>query len=75
MSYEFAETLSLTDGICKDPIASLRAIGMQAGVAMFGHTVFTLVPRSLAKEAREALKGFGGTLFVCNLDPHGARVL
>jgi pantoate kinase len=75
MSYEFAETLSLTDGICKAPIASLKAIGMQAGVAMFGHTVFTLVPRSLAKEARDALKGFGGTLFVCNLDPHGARVL
>ncbi len=75
MSYEFAETLSLTGGICKAPIASLNAIGIQAGVAMFGHTVFTLVPRSRAKEAREALKGFGGTLFVCNLDLHGARVL
>jgi pantoate kinase len=75
MSHEFAETLGLTDGICRAPIAALNAIGIEAGVAMFGHTVFTLVPRSRAKEAREALKGFGGALFVCNLDPVGARVL
>lgn len=75
MSHEFAGTLELTDGICKAPIAALNAIGIEAGVAMFGHTVFTLVPRSRAKEAREALKCFGGTLFACNLDPHGARVL
>jgi pantoate kinase len=75
MSREFAETLSLTEGRCKAPIAALRARGMESGVALFGQTVFTLVPQAMAKEATDALKDFGGTLLVCNIDSNGARVL
>jgi hypothetical protein len=37
--------------------------------------VFTLMPADRAKEARDALKGFGGTLLICNIDGQGARVL
>jgi hypothetical protein len=29
----------------------------------------------MVKEARDAIKGFGGTLLVCNIDGNGARVL
>jgi len=75
MSREFAETLGLTEGRCKAPIEALRAIGLDASVALFGQTVFTLVPQDRAREARDALKGFGGTLLVCNIDSNGARVL
>ncbi|MGI0049705.1 MAG: pantoate kinase [Nitrososphaera sp.] len=75
MSREFAETLGLTEGRCKEPIAALRARGIESSVALFGQTVFTLVPQARAKEARDALEGFGGTLLVCNIDSNGARVL
>ena len=75
MSREFAETVDLTDGRCRGPIAALQATGIDSSVALFGQTVFTLVPDEKAEEARNALKGFGGTLLVCNIDSSGARVL
>ena len=74
MSHEFAETLGLTEGKCKAPIAALKARGIESSVALFGQTVFTLVPLSRAKEARDAIKGFDGTLLVCSIDGSGARV-
>jgi pantoate kinase len=75
MSREFAETLGLTGGRCKEPIAALKGSGIESSVALFGQTVFTLVPQARTKEARDALKGFGGTLLICNVDNNGARVL
>lgn len=75
MSKEFAGTLGLTEGWCKAPMAALRDKGIESSTALFGETVFTLVPQAKAKEARDTLKGFGGTLFVCNIDSSGARVL
>jgi pantoate kinase len=75
MSHEFADTLDLTAGRCKAPIAALKARGIESSVALFGQTVFTLVPQARAKEAKDALKGFGGTLLVCNIDSNGSRVL
>lgn len=75
MSREFAETLGLTEGICKEPIMALKAKGIESSVALFGQTVFTLVPQAKAKEASDALKDFGGALLVCNIDNNGARVL
>jgi pantoate kinase len=74
MSNEFAKTLDLTEGICKAPIDALRARGFESSVALFGQTVFTLVPQEHAEEARDALKIFGNTLLVCNIDSNGARV-
>lgn len=75
MSREFAETLGLTGGRCGAPIAALRAKGIEASVALFGQTVFTLVQQERAEEAAGALEGFGGTLLVCDIDNSGARVL
>jgi pantoate kinase len=75
MSREFAVTIGLTSGKCKDPIEALRASGFEASVALFGETVFTLVPRNESRRARSALKGFGGTLFACGINSGGARVL
>ena len=75
MSREFAGTLGLTEDRCKEPIAALKSRGIESSVALFGKTVFTLVPRARAKEARDAIKDFGGTLLVCDIDGNGARVL
>ncbi len=75
MSYEFADMLGLTDGKTRSPVRALRAKGFEASVALFGETVFTLVPKDRANEAAEVLSGFGGTLLVCNIDDRGARLL
>ena len=74
MSFQFAQTLGLTEGRCRAPLEALRAAGIPASVALFGQTVFTLVPEERAVKAAGALKGFGGTVLVCNIGT-GARVL
>jgi pantoate kinase len=75
MSREFAETIGLTGGVCRAPIEALCASGIEASVALFGETVFTLVPRNKSKMAHQTLKPFGGTLFTCRINSGGARVL
>lgn len=75
MSHQFAETLGLTDGRCRPAIEALRLSGFDCSVALFGETVFTIVPKEKEKVALKALEGFGGTLFSCNIDGRGARLL
>lgn len=75
MSHGFAEMLNLTEGRCKGPIAALKRKGIKSSVALFGQTVFTLVSEETASEAADALRQFGGTLIVCNIDTAGARML
>jgi pantoate kinase len=75
MSHGFAEMLSLTEGRCKGPIAALKIRGIESSVALFGQTVFTVVSEERAAEALDALREFGGTLIVCNIDVAGARML
>ena len=75
MSHGFAEMLSLTEGRCKEPIAALKTRGIKSSVALFGQTVFTVVSQTRAAEAADAIRQFGGTLIVCNIDMAGARML
>jgi pantoate kinase len=75
LSHKFAGTLSLTEGRCKAPIAALKAKGFESSVALFGQTVFTVVSQASVNEATDALREFGGTLIVCNIDSTGAIVL
>lgn len=75
MAHKFAETLNLTEGRCKAPIAALKAKGFEASVALFGQTVFTVVSQSSANEVTHTLREFDGMLIECNIDSAGARVL
>lgn len=75
MSFQFAQTLGLTGGRCAGPISALKSAGFTSSVALFGETVFTIVPDLRAQEAADILKGFGGTLLVCDIGGRGARVL
>jgi pantoate kinase len=75
MSHRFAEMLSLTEGRCKEPIAALKTRGIESSVALFGQTVFTVVSEEKAAEAAGALREFGRTVIVCNIDMAGARML
>lgn len=75
MSYQFADTLGLTEGRCRAPVRELKAAGMECSVALFGETVFTIVPEASASKAAGILQKFEGTLLVCDIDGRGARVL
>jgi pantoate kinase len=75
MSFHFAQTLGLTEGPCRAPLQALAAGGFSASVALFGQTVFTLVPEGRAREVAGILSAFKGTLLVCDIDGAGARVL
>ena len=75
MSHGFAEMLSLTEGRCKGPITALKTRAIESSVALFGQTVFTIVSEERAAEAAGALREFGGSLIVCNIDVAGARML
>jgi pantoate kinase len=74
MSYQFADTLGLTEGRCRAPVRALREGGFDCSIALFGETVFTIVPEGRASEAAGILRRFGGTLLVCDIDGRGARV-
>lgn len=75
MSFEFASTLGLVEGRCAGPVRALKDAGFGCGVALFGQTVFTIVPEGRAGEAAEVLQKFDGTLLVCKIDGRGARVV
>ena len=75
MSYQFADNLGLTQRKCKEPLKSLKSHGIEAGVALFGETIFTIVPLDRENYAKQCLKSFEGHLIVCNIDNTGARVL
>lgn len=75
MSFKFAQTLGLTDGLCRAPLQALSAGGFSASVALFGQTVFTLVPEDRAGEAASILSKFEGAVLACGIDGTGARVL
>lgn len=75
LSFEFAQTLGLEKGRCVGPVSTLKSAGFGCGIALFGQTVFTIVPEGRAAEAAKILQGFEGTLLVCDIDGRGARVL
>jgi len=75
MARKFADSLNLTEGRCKAPIAALKAKGLESSVALFGQTVFTVVSQSSANDVTDTLREFDGILIECNIDSEGARVL
>lgn len=75
MSYQFADALGLTEGMCRAPVRELRAAGFECSVALFGETVFAIVPEPQAYKAAGILQKFEGRLIVCDVDNRGARVL
>jgi pantoate kinase len=75
MSYDFVSNMGLTEGRCKGPISSLRSHGFDSSVALFGDTIFTIVPEDRVQEGEQCLAGFSGQLVTCGIDNTGARVL
>jgi pantoate kinase len=74
-SYKFVSKMGLTEGRCKEPINTLRSHGFDSSVALFGDTIFTIIPEDRVPEAERCLGGLKGQLFTCGVDNIGARVL
>jgi pantoate kinase len=72
LSKKFADFIGLTKGVCAKPITKLENIGIRSSVALFGETLFTLIPKEETKKITRILKEFPGLLLVCDIDNRGA---
>ncbi|WP_458720918.1 pantoate kinase [Candidatus Nitrosocosmicus sp. R] len=75
MSYQFAHEYHLDKGKCQNPLNLMQAEGIQASVALFGHTLFTLTERDKVPRIVKLLEQFKGQLLVCGVDNLGARLV
>lgn len=73
-SCTYAKKFGLLDGPCKEPALSLQELGIKSSVALFGHTLFTIVKKEQIDDVLRILSSFDGKIFVCNIDNFGARL-
>lgn len=69
-----AKKFGLFDGPCREPALSLQKFGIKSSVALFGHTLFTIVKKEQISLVLNTLDQFDGKIFVCNIDNYGARL-
>ena len=74
MSLEFAKHVNIVTPKMYSVIENLQNNGFKAGVAMFGETVFTLVPKSKEEQVMEILKKYDGIIIKSSIDTTGARI-
>jgi len=75
MSLEFAKYVSVITPKMYTVIEDLQNSGFKCGVAMFGETIFTLVPKSKEAQVMEILKKYDdGIVIKSSIDTSGARV-
>lgn len=75
MSHLFASEYGLVNGICAEPLHLLNLGGVQASVALFGYTLFTLAKGDKLSAIVRILSQFNGELLVCDIDNLGARLI
>jgi len=73
MSLEFAKYVRVITPKMDDVINDLQNNGIKCGVAMFGETVFTLVPKSREDQVMEILKKYDGIVIKSRIDKTGVR--
>lgn len=74
MSLEFAKYVDVITPKMDSVIKDLQNNGFKCGVAMFGETVFTLVPESKEDQVMKILKKYDGIVIQSKIDKSGARV-
>ncbi len=76
MSLEFARYVNVMTPRMQKLIEELSLNGIKSGVALFGETVFSMVPKKQESKVLEILKNFPeGKIIKSQLDLQGARVL
>src|SRR5438309_612013 len=74
MSLEFARYVGVITPKMQYVIDDLYQHGFKSGIAMFGETVFTLVPRSSESEVMRILEKYNGIIIKTEIDKSGVRV-
>jgi pantoate kinase len=74
MSLEFARYVSVITPKMQQVINDLSRHGFKSGVAMFGETVFTLVPKQKESDVINIIKKYDGIIIKTQIDKSGARV-
>jgi pantoate kinase len=76
MSLEFARYVNVMTPKMEKLIEELAESGIKSGVALFGETVFSMVPKELESKVLEIVKKYPeGKIITSQLDVQGARVL
>ena len=75
MSVEFAKYVRVMTPKMDSVISELDSIGVKSGVALFGETVFTLVPEQKEAQVLEILKRYDNNILIqSEIDNVGARL-
>ncbi|MFB5645695.1 MAG: pantoate kinase [Nitrosopumilaceae archaeon] len=74
MSVEFAKYIKVMTPKMDSVISELNNIGVKCGVALFGETIFTLVPKEKESQVLEILKKYDNILIQSEIDNVGARL-
>ncbi|OLB92441.1 MAG: GHMP kinase [Thaumarchaeota archaeon 13_1_40CM_38_12] len=74
MSLEFAKYVGVITPTMQKVIDDLWQHGFKCGIAMFGETVFTLVPRSNEAKVIKLLEKYNGIIIKTEIEKSGVRV-
>ena len=75
MSIKFAQYIHVITPKMKEVIKELHDNGIRYGIALFGETIFSLVPKDKKQKALEILKKYDdGILITSRIDNSGARL-
>jgi pantoate kinase len=75
LSFDYAFKCGLVNGACKDVLELLWSKGIKSSIALYGHTIFTIVKREDLETVTRLMNQFKGMLIICDIDNSGARLL
>ena len=76
MSLEFAKYINVMTPRMEKLIEELSLNGIKSGIALFGETVFTMIPKISKNKVLDIFKKYSeGKIIISQLDVRGARVL
>jgi len=76
MSLEFAKYINVMTPRMEKLIEELSLNGIKSGIALFGETVFTMIPKISKNKVLDIFKKYSeGKIIISQLDVQGARVL
>jgi pantoate kinase len=75
ISYAFVSDRELVDRKSMEIISKLSSHGITSSIALFGKTIFTVVPKHKTHLVEGCLSEYQGHLITCGIDTIGARLL
>ena len=73
-SIKFAKDIKVVTPKMNSVVSELRKNGIKCGVALFGETIFSLVPTSEKKRVLQILEKYDGLVLSSKIDNSGARL-